>query len=112
MARRQGALSGTGCSASPPHIQARDILADERPPLSRMLRSAAHLSVIATSSGALIRDHHTSPHSLSLESRLGLLRRRRRFASLKHLLAVMGPILVGMALLVLVAALGAVAGLR
>ncbi len=88
------------------------MLANERPLLPRMLHSATHLSVIATPSEASIRDDHTSLPSLSLESRLGLLRRRRRLTSVKHLLASMGPILVGMALLVLFAAFGAVADLR
>jgi hypothetical protein len=39
---------------------------------------------------------------LSLESRLGLLRRRRRLAFLKRV-AAMGPVIVGMSLLLLVA---------
>jgi hypothetical protein len=62
--------------------------------------------------GARIPDIPARLPSLSLESRLGLLRRRRRLTSLKHLLATMGPILVGMFLLVLLAAFGAAAGLR
>ncbi len=61
---------------------------------------------------ARLPDILTSLPSLSPESRLGLLRRRRRLIFLKHLLAAMGPILVGMSLLVLLAAIGAVARLR
>jgi hypothetical protein len=49
---------------------------------------------------------------LSLELRLGLLHRRRRIAALKHLLEALGPVLVGMSLLLLLAAFGVVAGLR
>ncbi len=62
--------------------------------------------------GARIPDYPASLPSLSLGSRLGLFRRRRRLTFLKHLLAAMGPVLVGMSLLVLLAAFGAVAGLR
>jgi hypothetical protein len=49
---------------------------------------------------------------LSLESRLGLLRRRRRVGLLKQLLAVIGPVLVGMTLLLLLAAGGVIASAR
>ena len=48
---------------------------------------------------------------LSLKSRLGLLRRRRRVSFLRQLMAAMGPVLVGMALLML-AAFGGTATLR
>lgn len=40
---------------------------------------------------------------LSLDSRLGMLRRRRRRTFLKRLLAAMAPVLAGMSLLLLVA---------
>jgi hypothetical protein len=49
---------------------------------------------------------------LSLESRLGLLRRRRRVGLLKQLLAVIGPVLVGMTLILLLAAGGVIASAR
>jgi hypothetical protein len=49
---------------------------------------------------------------LSLESRIGLLRRRRRNSLLKQLLSVTGPLLVGIALLLLLAAGGVVASAR
>jgi hypothetical protein len=42
----------------------------------------------------------------SLESRLGVLRRRRRVNSLKQALWLVGPVLAGAALLMLVAAFG------
>jgi hypothetical protein len=88
------------------------MLANERPLLRRMFRPAAQRSVIATPSGARIRDELARLPSLSLESRLALLHRRRRLTSLKHLLTAMSFVLVGMSLLVLLAAFGAVAGLR
>ncbi|HEY8952599.1 MAG TPA: hypothetical protein VIP78_08585 [Candidatus Dormibacteraeota bacterium] len=47
---------------------------------------------------------------LTLESRLGLLRRRRRLSFLKQL-AAMGPLLLGMSLLLL-AAFGGIASFR
>ena len=43
---------------------------------------------------------------LNLESRLGLLRRRRRVSLLRQLLAVIGPILVGITLVLVLAAFG------
>lgn len=43
---------------------------------------------------------------LSLESRLGVLRRRRRVSSLKQALLLVGPVLAGTTLLMLVAAFG------
>jgi len=43
---------------------------------------------------------------LSLESRLGLLRRRRRVSLLRQLLVVIGPVLVGITLVLVLAALG------
>jgi hypothetical protein len=69
-------------------------------------------SMFKAFTGARIPDNPASLPSLRLESRLGLLRRRRRLTSLKHLLVALSPILVGMSLLVLLAAFGAVAGLR
>jgi hypothetical protein len=52
------------------------------------------------------------PGSLSLESRLGLLRRRRHRAVLRHSLIALGPVLLGMSLFLVLAVFGAVAGLR
>jgi hypothetical protein len=49
---------------------------------------------------------------LSLNSRIGLLRKRRRNSVLKQLLAVTAPVLIGVALLLLVAAGGVVASAR
>ena len=49
---------------------------------------------------------------LSLEYRIGLLRRRRRVSLLKQLLAVIGPVLVGMTLILLLAAGGVIASAR
>jgi hypothetical protein len=88
------------------------MLANERPLVLRMFHFATERPVIATPSGARISDGPGSLPSPSLESRLGLLHRRRRLAFLKHLLATMSPVLVGMSLLLLIAAFGAVAGLR
>jgi len=47
------------------------------------------------------------PSSLSLESRLGLLRRRRRLSVAKQLLAAIGPVLVVIAIVLALAAAGA-----
>jgi hypothetical protein len=44
----------------------------------------------------------------SLEARLGVLRRRRRFSLLKQLLSFAGPALIGATLLLLLALMGAV----
>jgi len=49
---------------------------------------------------------------LSLESRLGLLRRRRRLSVAKQLLAVMSPLLVGIAVVAVFAAGGFIASAR
>ena len=49
---------------------------------------------------------------LSLEARIGLLRRRRRAGVLRQLVAVIGPLLFGMSILVLIAATGIVASAR
>lgn len=43
---------------------------------------------------------------LSLESRLGLLRRRRRVIRLKQLLGLVGPAMIGATLLLMLALLG------
>ena len=67
------------------------------------------VSVMVTS-GVARRDDLASPPLLSLESRLGLLRRRRRVSFLKQLLAVC-PLVVGMSLL-LFAAVGGASSLR
>jgi hypothetical protein len=50
--------------------------------------------------------------SLSLDSRIGKLRRRRRNSVLKQLLMVIGPLLVGMSVLLLLAAAGVIASAR
>lgn len=50
--------------------------------------------------------------SLSLDSRIGKLRRRRRNGVLKQLLMVIGPLLVGMSVLLLLAAAGVIASAR
>ena len=60
--------------------------------------------------GTRIRIEPASLPSLSLESRQGLLRRRRRVRFLKEFLAVC-PLVVGMSLL-LFAAVGGASGLR
>ena len=49
---------------------------------------------------------------LSLESRLGEMRRRRYRALLRHLIFALGPVLIGLSLFFLVAATGALASLR
>jgi len=46
---------------------------------------------------------------LSLQTRLGLLRRRRRVSLLKQCFTLIGPILMGTTLLLLLAAFGAAA---
>jgi hypothetical protein len=43
---------------------------------------------------------------MSLDSRLSLLRRRRRVSFLRQLLAVIGPVLVGITLVLVLAAFG------
>jgi hypothetical protein len=88
------------------------MLANERPLPLKMLHSATLRSVTDTSGRSPIRNEFASLPSLSLESRLALLHRRRRLASLKRLLAAMSFVLVGISLLVLIAAFGAVAGSR
>jgi hypothetical protein len=50
--------------------------------------------------------------SLSLDSRISKLRRRRRNSVLKQLLMVIGPLLVGMSVLLLLAAAGVIASTR
>jgi hypothetical protein len=50
--------------------------------------------------------------SLSLDHRIGLLRRRRRVSILKQVLAVIGPVLIGGSLLLLLAAVGVIASAR
>jgi len=49
---------------------------------------------------------------MSLEYRIGLLRKRRRNGLIKQVLAVTGPVLVGITLILLVAAGGVIATLR
>jgi len=88
------------------------MLANKRPLVLRMFRFATERPVIATPSGARISDGPGSLPSPSLESRLRLLHRRRRLAFLKHLLATMSPVLVGVSLFLLLAAFGSIAGLR
>jgi hypothetical protein len=60
--------------------------------------------------GALVRIDPTTLTPLSLDSRLALLRQRRRRTFARRLLAAMGP-LVGMSLLLL-AVVGGLASLR
>jgi hypothetical protein len=86
------------------------MLANERPQSLKMLHSATEPSVIATPGRSPIRNELASLPSLSLESRLALLHRRRRLASLKRLLATMSFVLLGISLLVLVADFAALAG--
>ena len=49
---------------------------------------------------------------LSLEARIGLLRRRRRASVLRQLVVMIGPQVLGMSILLLIAATGIVAGAR
>jgi hypothetical protein len=49
---------------------------------------------------------------LSLDSRIGILRRRRRVDVLRQLVAVIGPLMIGGSILLLVAASGVVASAR
>ena len=49
---------------------------------------------------------------MSLEARIGLLRRRRRVGVLRQLVVVIGPLLLGMSILLLIAATGIVASAR
>jgi hypothetical protein len=49
---------------------------------------------------------------LSLDARIGLLRRRRRVNLLRQLVAVVGPLLLGLSVLLLIAATGIVASAR
>jgi hypothetical protein len=49
---------------------------------------------------------------MSLEARIGLLRRRRRVSLLRQLVAVIGPLLLGVSILLLIAATGIVASAR
>ena len=49
---------------------------------------------------------------LSLDSRIGLLRRRRRVSVLRQLVAVIGPLMIGGSILLLLAAGGVVASAR
>ena len=55
-----------------------------------------------------IYDPFTQLPSLSLESRLGLLRRRRRVSLLRQLLIVIGPVLLGLTFVLVLAAFGSV----
>jgi hypothetical protein len=61
---------------------------------------------------ARISDGTASLQSPSLESRLRWLHRRRRLAFLQHFITTMSPVLVGVSLLLLLAAFGSMAGLR
>jgi hypothetical protein len=49
---------------------------------------------------------------LSLESRLGRLRHRRRLSLFKQVLVVIGPLLVGISIVLLLAGFGVVAASR
>ena len=88
------------------------MLANERPLVLRMFHFATERPVIATPSGARISDGPGSLPSPSLESRLRSLHRRRRLAFLQHFITTMSPVLVGVSLFLLLAALGSIAGLR
>ena len=50
--------------------------------------------------------------SLNLESRLGALRHRRRLVLFKQVLAVIGPLLLGISIVLLLAAFGVLAVTR
>ncbi|HEV2030090.1 MAG TPA: hypothetical protein VGS16_16420 [Candidatus Dormibacteraeota bacterium] len=50
--------------------------------------------------------------SLSLDHRIGLLRRRRRLSALKQVFAVVGPVLGGIVFLLLLAGGGVIASAR
>jgi hypothetical protein len=62
----------------------------------------------------LRKSHYVAMSSLplSLNSRIGLLRKRRRNSVLKQLLAVAAPVLIGVTLILLVAVGGVIATLR
>jgi hypothetical protein len=49
---------------------------------------------------------------LSLESRLGRLRHRRRLSLLKQVFVVVGPLLLGISIVLLLAGLGVIAATR
>ena len=49
---------------------------------------------------------------LSLESRLGRLRHRRRLSRFKQVLAVVGPLLLGVSIVLLLAGFGVIASTR
>ncbi len=49
---------------------------------------------------------------MSLESRLGRLRHRRRLSLLKQVLVVIGPLLLGVSIILLLAGFGVVAATR
>ena len=73
-----------------------------RPVLLRMFRSAAQGSVVANLGSAGISDHGPNRQALSLDARLGLLRRRRRVTLLRQL-APVAPVLIGISALLIVA---------
>jgi hypothetical protein len=56
--------------------------------------------------------HPSSLPLLSLESRLGLLRQRRRRSQLKQLLAVIGPVVMAGSVVLALAAYGVLASVR
>jgi hypothetical protein len=58
---------------------------------------------------ALVPVEALSPRSLSLESRIALLRRRRRVSLLRQLVVVVGPLLLGASILLLIATGGVLA---
>jgi hypothetical protein len=67
-----------------------------------MFRPVVQATVMVTLRGGRERNDQASLPSMSLESRLGALRRRRRRTFLKQFAAI-GPVLVGMSFLLLVA---------
>jgi hypothetical protein len=98
-----GSLRGAEGDAArvPFSFQGGEVPAFDRLLLLRMFRSAVQPSVMDIPSAPQIRDDLGTLPLLSLESRLGLLRRRRRLTFLKRV-AAMGPVIVGMSLLLLV----------
>jgi hypothetical protein len=80
--------------------------------------------VTATSRSYAVQDHCGTPKELkiddntatrpllSLDSRLGLLRRRRRLSFLKQILAVIGPMVVATSFLLALAGVGVIASVR
>lgn len=75
-------------------------------------RSCVLRGHVGTPGGARIDDHTATRPLLSLDSRLGLLRRRRRISFLKQILAVIGPMVVATSFLLALAGVGVIASVR